>query len=39
VVNILGAIELDQLRKLEGLGVPRIEIEKAKPKEKPRDEP
>jgi hypothetical protein len=28
VVNILGAIELDQLRRLEGLGVPKLEIEK-----------
>jgi hypothetical protein len=28
VVNILGTIELDQLRRLEGLGVPKLEIER-----------
>ena len=32
VVNIVGAIDLDQLRRLEGLGLPHLDIEKAKDK-------
>jgi len=32
VVNIVGAIDLDQLRRLEGLGLPRLELERAKDK-------
>jgi Domain of unknown function (DUF4252) len=32
VVNIVGAIDLDQLRRLEGLGMPRLELERAKDK-------
>jgi hypothetical protein len=47
VVNIVGTIDLDQLRRLEGLGLPRLELEqgkdkpakdKAKDKPKPDDE-
>jgi hypothetical protein len=32
VVNIVGAIDLDQLRRLEGLGLPRLDLERAKDK-------
>ena len=36
VVNIVGSIDLDQLRKLEGFGMPRLDLEKPKePKAKP----
>jgi hypothetical protein len=47
VVNIVGAIDLDQLRRLEGLGLPKLDLEqgkdkaakdKAKDKPKPDDE-
>lgn len=45
VVNIVGTIDLDQLRRLEGLGLPRLDLEqgkdkapKAKDKPKPDDE-
>ena len=47
VVNIVGNIDLDQLRRLEGLGLPRLDLEqgkdkpskdKAKDKPKPEDE-
>jgi hypothetical protein len=47
VVNIVGNIDLDQLRRLEGLGLPRLDLEqgkdkpakdKAKDKPKPDDE-
>lgn len=45
VVNIVGAIDLDQLRKLEGFGMPRLDLEKEKaqddkpkPKAKPEDD-
>ena len=41
VVNIVGAIDLDQLRRLEGFGLPRLDLEKSKdkaPKDKaPKD--
>jgi hypothetical protein len=45
VVNIVGTIDLDQLRRLEGLGLPKLDLEKSKdkasakakdPKEKPK---
>ena len=39
VVNIVGAIDLDQLRRLEGFGLPRLDLEKSKDKaakDKPR---
>ena len=36
VVNIVGAIDLDQLRRLEGFGMPHLDIEK--PKDKPSKE-
>jgi hypothetical protein len=40
VVNIVGAIDLDQLRRLEGLGLPRLDLEKDKPaKDKAKDKP
>jgi hypothetical protein len=42
VVNIVGAIDLDQLRKLEGFGMPKLDIEKEKPKDdkaKPKPRP
>lgn len=42
VVNIVGAIDLDQLRKLEGFGMPKLDIEKEKPKDdkpKPKAKP
>lgn len=32
VVNIVGSIDLDQLRKLEGLGMPHLDLEAGKPK-------
>jgi hypothetical protein len=32
VVNIVGAIDLDQLRRLEGLGLPRLDLERGKDK-------
>jgi hypothetical protein len=32
VVNIVGAIDLDQLRRLEGFGLPRLDLEKGKEK-------
>jgi uncharacterized protein DUF4252 len=36
VVNIVGSIDLDQLRRLEGFGMPRLDLEKPRePKEKP----
>ena len=47
VVNIVGTIDLDQLRRLEGLGLPKLDLEqgkdkpakdKAKDKPKPDDE-
>jgi hypothetical protein len=45
VVNIVGAIDLDQLRKLEGFGMPKLDLEKEKakddkpkPKAKPEDD-
>ena len=34
VVNIVGAIDLDQLRRLEGLGLPRLDLESEKDKDK-----
>jgi hypothetical protein len=37
VVNIVGAIDLDQLRRLEGLGLPRLDLEREKDKPKPKD--
>ena len=40
VVNIVGTIDLDQLRRLEGFGLPRLDLEKDKDKpgkDKPRD--
>ena len=45
VVNIVGSIDLDQLRRLEGLGLPRLDLEREKDKpvkdkagkDKPRD--
>ena len=42
VVNIVGAIDLDQLRKLEGFGMPRLDLEKEKAKDdkpKPKAKP
>jgi hypothetical protein len=36
VVNIVGAIDLDQLRRLEGFGLPRLDLEKSKARE-PKD--
>ena len=40
VVNIVGAIDLDQLRRLEGLGLPKLDLEKDKPaKDKAKDKP
>jgi hypothetical protein len=36
VVNIVGSIDLDHLRRLEGLGLPRLELER-KDKDKDRD--
>jgi hypothetical protein len=40
VVNIVGAIDLDQLRRLEGFGLPKLDLEKDKaPKDKTRDKP
>jgi hypothetical protein len=45
VVNIVGTIDLDQLRRLEGLGLPKLDLEKSRdkasakakdPKEKPK---
>jgi hypothetical protein len=40
VVNIVGAIDLDQLRRLEGFGLPKLDLEKDKaPKDKARDKP
>jgi len=33
VVNIIGAIDLDQLRKLEGFGMPKLDLEKEKAKD------
>jgi len=32
VVNIVGAIDLDQLRRLEGFGLPRLDLEREKDK-------
>jgi hypothetical protein len=34
IVNIVGTIDLDQLRRLEGLGLPRLDLEKSKDKDK-----
>ena len=34
IVNIVGAIDLDQLRRLEGLGMPRFDLEREKDKDK-----
>jgi hypothetical protein len=34
VVNIVGAIDLDQLRRLEGFGLPRLDLEREKDKDK-----
>ena len=40
VVNIVGAIDLDQLRRLEGLGLPKLDLEKDKPaKDKAKEKP
>ena len=39
IVNIVGAIDLDQLRRLEGLGLPRLDLEKSKDKDKPGKAP
>jgi hypothetical protein len=46
VVNIVGTIDLDQLRRLEGLGLPRLDLEqgkdkasKDKAKDKAKDKP
>ena len=42
VVNIVGAIDLDQLRRLEGFGLPKLDLEQGKdkaPKDKARDKP
>jgi hypothetical protein len=40
VVNIVGAIDLDQLRRLEGFGLPRLDLEKQKDKPgKDKDKP
>jgi hypothetical protein len=36
IVNIVGAIDLDQLRRLEGLGLPRLDLEREKDKDKPK---
>jgi hypothetical protein len=38
VVNIVGAVDLDQLRKLEGFGMPKLELEKEKEKDKAKDD-
>jgi hypothetical protein len=37
IVNIVGAIDLDQLRRLEGLGLPRLDLEKGNGKDKEKD--
>jgi hypothetical protein len=37
VVNIVGTIDLDQLRRLEGLGLPRLDLEREKDKVRPKD--
>ena len=42
VVNIVGAIDLDQLRRLEGFGLPKLDLEQGKdkaPKDKAKDKP
>ena len=42
VVNIVGAIDLDQLRRLEGLGLPKLDLEQSKDKaakDKAKDKP
>jgi hypothetical protein len=39
VVNIVGTIDLDQLRRLEGLGLPKLDLEKSKDKDKPGKPP
>ena len=42
VVNIVGAIDLDQLRRLEGFGLPKLDLEQGKDKaakDKARDKP
>jgi hypothetical protein len=36
IVNIVGSIDLDQLRRLEGLGLPKLDLEKGKDKDKPK---
>jgi hypothetical protein len=39
IVNIVGTIDLDQLRRLEGLGLPRLDLESSKDKDKPGKSP
>jgi hypothetical protein len=41
-LNIVGAIDLDQLRRLEGLGLPKLDLEQSKDKaakDKAKDKP
>ena len=39
VVNIVGTIDLDQLRKLEGFGMPKLDLEREKEKDKAKEKP